>query len=307
MRMDLDVLREFVELSRQLNFRKAADRCYVTQSALSKHIAGMERELGIVLFNRSTTSVELTNAGRTLADRASQIVAEYDEAVGEARACQEGIVGTVRVMGPFQNEQLLKIATTAMQRFDRKYPKVEVVLSDTKLKDYEWPLRDGRYDLAIGIRYDEVSEEEFEFRHLIDLPLCASFSTAHRFASFDALQIEDIDENDTLVTTTLEGREAYHAYVGKILEQHGIAKPFDHRTSDGFPRFPDAERDVAVGIYFSFFYERGIAFQTKIFEGQDHCFDVSLAVLRSNDNPSARLLMEEIILAREEVMGAVNE
>lgn len=63
----------FLTVSRTLNFTAAARELYCTQPALSYQIRSLEKELGISLFNRSTTQVALTDAGRALRPHAEQI------------------------------------------------------------------------------------------------------------------------------------------------------------------------------------------------------------------------------------------
>src|SRR5688572_16704591 len=64
----LDALRVFEVTARRLNFSKAAEELHVTQSAISHRIRELERQLHTRLFQRGHRSLQLTPAGRTLAD-----------------------------------------------------------------------------------------------------------------------------------------------------------------------------------------------------------------------------------------------
>jgi len=61
--VDLQQMRYVVAVAETRNFTRAAERCFVVQSSLSHRIAGLERELGVKLFARSSRRVELTPAG----------------------------------------------------------------------------------------------------------------------------------------------------------------------------------------------------------------------------------------------------
>ena len=61
--METGYIREFVMLAECLNFSEAAERLFISQSSLSKHIHAMERQLGISLFTRTTRSIRLSDAG----------------------------------------------------------------------------------------------------------------------------------------------------------------------------------------------------------------------------------------------------
>ena len=68
--MDVRQLEYFVAVAEELNFTRAAARCHVVQSALSYQIARLERENGVLLFERTSRSVRLAPAGELLLPRA---------------------------------------------------------------------------------------------------------------------------------------------------------------------------------------------------------------------------------------------
>jgi DNA-binding transcriptional LysR family regulator len=79
-RMELRQLRYFVTLAEELHFGRAAAREHMVQSALSQHLQRLERELGVLLLDRTTHHVELTPAGSAFLIEARQILAQVDRA-----------------------------------------------------------------------------------------------------------------------------------------------------------------------------------------------------------------------------------
>jgi DNA-binding transcriptional LysR family regulator len=71
--METEHLREFVTLAQYGSFTNAARALHLTQSALSKHIAALEREFDVDLFVRDRVGVKLTKAGSVLLEKALQI------------------------------------------------------------------------------------------------------------------------------------------------------------------------------------------------------------------------------------------
>lgn len=83
--MKISTLVEFLRLSEELNYTEAARRLFMSQSVLSRHIMDLEAEVGCQLLLRSKRSVELTNAGKVLANRARSLISFYDETIAEVR------------------------------------------------------------------------------------------------------------------------------------------------------------------------------------------------------------------------------
>src|SRR6185312_6637855 len=81
--MELRQLRYLVLLSEELNFTRAAERAHVAQSGLSRQIRQLEDELGTALVDRTSRRVRITDAGRSLVDRAVRVLAEIDDARAE--------------------------------------------------------------------------------------------------------------------------------------------------------------------------------------------------------------------------------
>jgi DNA-binding transcriptional LysR family regulator len=86
--MDLNKVREFLELVRSMNFTAAARCLNLSQPALSKHVRDLEQELGVALINRGSlgTRSTLTPAGHLFADRMAELLAEYDGIAAECAA-----------------------------------------------------------------------------------------------------------------------------------------------------------------------------------------------------------------------------
>ncbi|MGW4485842.1 LysR family transcriptional regulator [Amycolatopsis sp. NPDC004368] len=83
--MNFEALRAFVAVAEEGQFRLAAGRLGISQQAVSKRVAGLEGELGVVLFERVTAGAALTVDGRTFLPRAKAVLAAVAEAVESVR------------------------------------------------------------------------------------------------------------------------------------------------------------------------------------------------------------------------------
>ncbi|GBE63666.1 LysR family transcriptional regulator [Mycobacterium sp. MFM001] len=90
-------LEYFVAVAEERHFARAAEKCYVSQPALSAAIAKLERELDVTLIKRGRSFEGLTPEGDRLLVWAKRIIAEHDAFRDEVRAMRSGVVGTLRL------------------------------------------------------------------------------------------------------------------------------------------------------------------------------------------------------------------
>ena len=150
---EIGALRAFVAVARALSFSRAADTLGVSPSALSQTLRGLEDRVGVRLLNRSTRSVSLTEAGRTLLDRVRPAVEELGAALDQLRATNGRPAGTVRVHAFRIAAELF--LTPMLARFSRDYP--EIVL-DVTIDDTVVDIVATGFDAAI--RLGEVIERD---------------------------------------------------------------------------------------------------------------------------------------------------
>lgn len=83
--MRFDHLLCFEALKKYRNFSEAAENLYITQSALSKQLKSFEQELGVILFERNHSTIELTPIGERISIYVGMILNEYDRMILEAK------------------------------------------------------------------------------------------------------------------------------------------------------------------------------------------------------------------------------
>ncbi|MCI8455361.1 MAG: LysR family transcriptional regulator [Lachnospiraceae bacterium] len=86
--MNIDTIRCFISLAECLNFTRAAAKEHITQTAMSRKISSLEKELDVVLLYRDTRQVELTVAGNEFYLKAQELLKLYDTAVKQVKEAQ---------------------------------------------------------------------------------------------------------------------------------------------------------------------------------------------------------------------------
>lgn len=95
--IDIRHWRQFAAVAQELHFGRAAQRLHMTQPPLTQAIAGLERRLGLQLFDRSQRRVRLTPAGQALLPQVLDLLDRAQALPGQARAVAAGEVGRLRL------------------------------------------------------------------------------------------------------------------------------------------------------------------------------------------------------------------
>ncbi len=120
--MELRHLRSFQAVAEELNFSRAAERLHVAQSAFSRTIADLESEMEVLLLNRNTHGVALTEAGALFLERVNQILEDTRDAVLQAQRRHRGETGILRIgfIGTLSQSLLPEL----LQAYRALYPSV---------------------------------------------------------------------------------------------------------------------------------------------------------------------------------------
>ncbi len=197
--MQIELFEEFVVLAKELNFHRAARRLNITQSTLSKHIAVLEREYGIKLFNRDRSGVTLTSNGATLLESAQAIVDAYTTSK-KLFAPSEGNRKTLFVGGELGNPAAFDCVSEAVGLFTRQHPGNPVHFvpcTSIALESQLEQLRTGEIDCsvfkldrhALSLRPDT---DDFECIQLCRVPVDAVVSPTNPLAQKGSLVLSDL-------------------------------------------------------------------------------------------------------------------
>lgn len=137
-------LEAVLAIARRGSFRAAALELGVSTTALSNAIGKLERQLGVRLFNRTTRSVSLTDAGRTFVDQIGPALESIHEAMSAAQSQQETPSGTLRI-NAFATAAR-EILSPLILEFLRRYPQVHIdLVTEGRLVD----VVAGGFDLGV--------------------------------------------------------------------------------------------------------------------------------------------------------------
>ena len=159
--MNIKYLQSFVKIVECGNFFRAAEELFLTQSALSKQIQNIEKELHVTLFDRTKRSAQLTNAGQKLYQRLPEFLLSYQQIVTDVAAT--GYSLDVTVLPILEHYGLARYLVS----FSEKFPQVELTIREAQ--NAVIPEQITKKANSLGIFRIATPEEEANW---IFLPLC---------------------------------------------------------------------------------------------------------------------------------------
>lgn len=157
--MLIDNIRLFLKIAEKGSMVAAGREVGLSATTVSERLAALENHYGVVLFNRTTRSLSLTDEGRTLIEGAKAVLAEVDDLDTRIRYGAEAISGPIRVSAPVDLGR--SIISEVIARFTEKHPAVSVELS----------LSDGYVDMVgegfdLALRFGTVTDSTLRARRL---------------------------------------------------------------------------------------------------------------------------------------------
>jgi molybdate transport repressor ModE-like protein len=207
----LDVRRMKVlrEVATQGSFSAAAEALSFTQSAVSQHVAALERECGAKLVERGPRGVRLTDAGNALVTHADAILARLDCAEEELAAIA-GLRGGRLRLACFQSAGAT-LVPRAVAVFHERHPKVELGMVEAEPDMACERLRTGEIDMALVYDFEPIPgmlDGELELTHLIDDGYEAILPKGHALAGRKRLRLADLADEPWIASTDTCGCRA---------------------------------------------------------------------------------------------------
>jgi LysR family hydrogen peroxide-inducible transcriptional activator len=242
--MEMHEVRYFLAACETLNFHRAADRCHVTQPALTRAIQKLEAELGSQLFSRNKGAVHLTEFGRMMRPHLQDVLGRTDHARNMARGFLklEGAPLTLGVMctiGPV-------LFVGFLNAFREKHPGIEITVVEGVPARLSELLLKGSLDVAL-MAQPEAFDERLKVVPVYTERFGLAFPAGHPFEQRNTLHVTDVRDETYLSRVNCE----YRDYLIELCGEYGV----------GFQRGFRSEREdwimtmVAAGMGICFLPE----------------------------------------------------
>lgn len=188
--IELWQLRTFVAVAETLNFTKASEKLYLTQSAVSHQMKALEEELGVPLFIRAKSGVLLTDAGKTALEYARRMLNQAEELREQVAGPEKALAGRVRVAAATQ--ALVYLFAPFFEEFMDAHEAVELVFRTTV--STEQTVEDILEGIAdVGFASFAVYSPVLQVVELFDDELVLVVGKKHRFAPLAEVSIKQLE------------------------------------------------------------------------------------------------------------------
>lgn len=293
--MDINYFREFVVLSEYTNYMEAAEKLFISQSALSRHIKTLEEELGIQLFERTTRRVKLSPLGESFLPYARKIMElqfDYQSFLyNELHKQQERLtIGSIPSMtqGPVAD---------SLEHFRRKHPNYHLNTIEADSLQLIKMLYSKECDMVFLRNSTDLENEN----DLCSIPILhdsmvAIFSTDHPFAEKESVTIEELEGEPLLWLA----KDTYmHSVCQKVFQQASLNPNVVFTSHNGDNIVYHASRDLGVGMLMKNHAQRLLNEHVRMVDIQPPITStIQLAYLKDwKMNQAARQLIEMITSA----------
>jgi LysR family transcriptional regulator, hydrogen peroxide-inducible genes activator len=206
--MTLTELRYIVAVAQELHFGRAADRCFITQPALSLAIQKLEDELGTALFERKKNEVVVTPIGERIIERAQRVLEEAEQIKAIAAQGKDQLVGALRLgviatAGPYILPELVPI-------LHKRAPAMPLEIEENLTIHLSRMLKNGKLDvLLIALPFDEPGIVTVA---LYDEPFKAVFPITHPWAKKSRIDADELSGEKVLLP------QAGHCFRQQVLD-----------------------------------------------------------------------------------------
>jgi DNA-binding transcriptional LysR family regulator len=293
--METRLLREFLILSKQLNFSRAAEQLNMTQPVLSRHIKYLEEHFEAQFLKRNTHKVELTAVGKLFAEEAQKILLQYEASLSVIRASSG--TGRRSLSIVFLGEATRTFLSSFLGWFSARHADITIECSDSELDAVPSALDRHTCDLAFIVRPNKGnSHDTLQHFPLFTDPLCIAVNKNHPLARRSVVSIHEVGKWPIISVNRQVSPLAWECSFN-FLESHGVdftrAKESSNLQSSCFALEFDE-----CGVVLLPKHRRYLLGENSMLidvAEEDCLFNVELVCHPNNVNPSREVFLKELI------------
>ena len=292
--MDLRQIRYFLALATELNYTRAASQLNISQPPLTRHIQQLEHSIGVMLFDRSTRGVALTQAGKIFLEEARKIVALADHAVNKTKLAHQGQLGRLDI-GIF-GSSTISVIPTLLTELRKTHPNIIISLQNTTKTQQIEGVREKHLDIGFNRIYPTVPDLAVETVMLENLYV--ALHKDHPFANNQTLEVKDlVDQPFILFPNNV--RPSFADNVIMLCSNAGFAPNVVHDVEDIFT----AIALISAGLGIAIVPESAISLRLSnvryhLLDAKEAKVDLSCVYRTDNKSPALLAFLDAVHMLR---------
>lgn len=246
--MEFRQLRSFLLLADELHFKRAAEKLFIVQPALTKQIQDLEAELEVCLFDRNKRNVNLSVAGAFFRDEIIRLFEELEQTKNRVKLVESGKKGEVNI--GYVGSCIHTFLPDLLAKLHDEFPEIHTYLSEMTSASQFLAIQKGTLDIAF-LRNPPPNKHFnqgliFQENFALVLPKNHALN-ASNFESMAQVA------NEKFILPTKSDGEIYHQLQWSICEDAGFNPQIAHETVHGYTTLKLVESGLGVSLIpFSF-------------------------------------------------------
>ena len=216
--MELRRLRYFVTVAEESSFNRAAQKLHMAQPPLSNQIKQLEKDLGVLLFERTNRGVRTTEAGELLLEEAQRILLQMDQAFSAVRRVGRGEVGRL-VLG-FVPSASNEVLPSILRVFGERFPAVELFLREMRPDRVVQRLHEKQIDA--GFLYLPLDDDSLNIECVSREPLVLALPETHPLASKSQVKLQALAGESFILPARYQRMPGLYGQVTEACRQAGF-------------------------------------------------------------------------------------
>lgn len=290
--MNLSNIRYFIEAARCENFTEASENLYISQPSLSKHIANIEKEIGVELFSRSHRSVKLTPAGNHLYLQFKDLVVLFDNAVAKTQKIGKEDNTTISI-GILEGQEFAKLIMNSINKFRTNYPSIDFKFARGSFSELRNGLGNGNYDLIITMSFELMKSKGFMQKVICSQQGAIAINKNNPKSLIPNLTLDMLSDEDFVSISPDESPTGYALMVRQCYS-YGFKPRIVHKFSSSQDLLLSIEAGIGISIIDrNTRLEESSAVRMVTIEDGD-CSHLSVCWLGSNANSMVSKLANDL-------------
>jgi len=241
--MEIRHLKYFLVLSEELHFRRASEKLFITQPALTRQIKNLEQELGVQLFDRNKRKVTLLDTGQLLRKETMLLFKRIDDMKSDLKLVGSGLVGELKIghVGSAMHSVLPQL----IMKYKNAYPNIILKLFEWTTNQQIKALQKG--DLDIGFIRSRVNTSDLLSKSIYTENLAIVLPSNHKIKKKNFKGLKGLSNENFILIPRASGEEYYDKII-HVFNRLGFSPKITHETVFADTTMKLVEAGVGISI-----------------------------------------------------------